>query len=261
MEQNTPPKDNRKTLKILLNILLGVCVLVLVISVVQLTRTGLEYKRGSDEYRELEEGYTQKEVTEDGEEFIALDYDALKEINPDFIGWLEAPGSYINYPVVYRAGDNDTYLNRTFEGAYNGCGTIFADGRAAGDLTAYHTILYGHNMKNNTMFASVPSYLDSGFLQKNNIVKIYTPAGVYHYRVLGARQTDVNDPVYRLDFASREDFSAWAAALGAPASANNILTLSTCTNVEDDGRYVLHAILVSTSAAGEGPAPTMGGGG
>jgi len=163
----------------------------------------------------------------------------LVEINPDFVGWINIPGTDVDYPVVQGA-DNAFYLNTTFRGERNVAGAIFMDYRVAGDFTTPITLLYGHNMRDGSMFSSLLHFLDAGFLNEYREITIVT-AGmeVLTYRVIGARRAEGHDAVYGLDF---EDRDAAAAHFG---EAGRFLVLSTCgSNRDTSARVLVYALLV-----------------
>ena len=154
---------------------------------------------------------------------------ALSEINPDYIGWISVAGTFIDYPVV-QGQDNSKYLSISFSGWKNPSGTIFADYRHAEGFSGNFTILYGHNMKDGSMFADLNNYLTDGYLDEHPDVTITTPEGeTLTYRVFAVKVTDVSDPVYRLVFSG----------IAAPNGAGQTLILSTCTDGENKEERLL----------------------
>ena len=167
------------------------------------------------------------------------------EVNPQYIGWLKISGTPINYPVAQGA-DNDKYLHTSFEGRRSGLGAIFMDYRCTGDFSGYHSIVYGHNAKNGTMFGSLSRYQNADYMKKNQEITVTRPDGekeVWH--IFAARKSDITDPSFRLNFSSPESFAEFAAGLGAPQGVTRILTLSTCTSGgSNDERMLVHAAIV-----------------
>lgn len=174
----------------------------------------------------------------------AIDHAGLAAINPDYVGWLDIPDTGISY-LLAQGPNNDKYLYTTFEGQQNPAGAIFVDAGCAGDFTGQHTIIYGHNMKDGTMFGALEEYLDADFLAQHPGITITLPGGaVQSWRIFAARATDMHDAAYRMNFATTEDFAAFAATLGALQGAEQILTLSTCTSGGgDEERVLVHAVL------------------
>lgn len=170
----------------------------------------------------------------------------LQEINPEYIGWISIDGTSVDYPVV-RGTDNAKYLNTTFEGNYNPAGTPFMDYRNTDAFSSLHTIIYAHNMKDGTMFGSLANYLNADYLNSHREIEIVTQSGSrITYTIFAAKMVLANDPAYRIDFASNDDYAAFASALGAQSAGSGLLTLSTCTNGEnDDERVLVHAVRMS----------------
>lgn len=99
---------------------------------------------------------------------IKVDFERLQEENKDIIAWLYCPDTEINYPVV-QSKDNEYYLRRLLDGTWNIAGTLFMDYRNAADCSDLHTIIYGHNMKNNTMFGSLPKYSKQEYYEEHSV--------------------------------------------------------------------------------------------
>ena len=167
---------------------------------------------------------------------------ALAERNPDFVGWITIEG-VIDYPVV-RGSDNSYYLTVTFSGKYNSAGAILMDYRNALGFDEPVCIIYGHNMRNLSMFTPLSSYNDPEFMVKHPDIAITTPEGEARlYRVFDARRTDMWDRAYALDFSDGAE--AAGEFRGAPDRASHFLILSTCTSSEDRSeRMLVYASLV-----------------
>jgi sortase B len=160
---------------------------------------------------------------------------ALAEINPDFIGWIVLPGTTIDYPVV-RGPDNALYLRTTFGGGTNPAGAIFMDYRCAEGFDAPVGLIYGHNMRDGSMFSQLTEYLDREFMENHRKIIVLTADGerlVYH--IFEARRTDAWDDVYTFDFPAAGD-------------AGRLLILSTCLNgANRDERLLVFAALEDIS--------------
>ena len=168
---------------------------------------------------------------------------ALLEINSDYIGWLAIAG-VLDYPVV-QGYNNDVYMNRTFTGNYNSAGTVFMDSRNWQGFDAPVCIIYGHNMRDGSMFAQLNKYGDPAFINEHPYITVVTLEGeMLVYRIFAAGLTDIWNRAYALGFA---DGAAAARAIWrAPADADRFLLLSTCTNTEDDDeRMLVYAALVN----------------
>ena len=167
----------------------------------------------------------------------------LTEINPEYVGWLEIAGTGISYPVV-QSEDNNKYLTTTFAGEANKLGAIFLDARCEDGLNGRHTIIYGHNAKDDSMFAGLSALLDT---EEYPVITIVLPDNeTLIYRVFSARTTDIRDAAYRWAFENTADFADFAADIGAPGNAEHIITLSTCSDTGGrDKRVLIHAALLN----------------
>lgn len=149
---------------------------------------------------------------------------ALIAENADCIGWLSIDGTNISYPVMHTPSDPQKYLRRNFYGKYSQSGVPFLDGRC--DLQSSTLIIYGHNMKNGTMFSDLKRYADRDFLNAHRTVKFETADGVQTFTVTEVLKTNTSDAWY--DRITAED-------------GNRCLVLSTCYGSGKDGRLLIIA--------------------
>lgn len=149
---------------------------------------------------------------------------ALITENADCIGWLSIDGTNISYPVMHTPSDPQKYLRRNFYGKYSQSGVPFLDGRC--DLQSTNLIIYGHNMKNGTMFSDLKRYVDRNFLNAHRTVKFETTDGVQTFIVTEALKTNTSD--------------AWYDRIAAEDSRQ--LILSTCYGSGKDGRLLIIAV-------------------
>ena len=148
---------------------------------------------------------------------------ALISENADCIGWLSIDGTSISYPVMYTPSEPQKYLRRSFYGQYSQSGVPFLDGRCSTD--GGNLIIYGHNMKNGTMFSDLKKYLNTDFLNSHRTVRLETADGVFLFTVTEVRRTNTADPWY--DRTTCED--------------GRHLILSTCYGSGKDGRLLIIA--------------------
>lgn len=181
----------------------------------------------------------------------AIDLTALRETNPDVVGWICIPNSKINYPLM-QGEDNTFYLEHTWEGNLNPYGSIYLESRNSPDMTDFNTIIYGHNMLNGSMFAGISNYAYQWHWEWNRYVYIVTDAGVFRYEIFSSYAADVESPAYGLSFhqtETRVKFIAHALENSqidtgiTPAVTDRIITLSTCTGMGYESRRVVHAYL------------------
>ena len=138
---------------------------------VRLAGRNSEYKAAQNEYQQLRTEYTTSsgDASTSQEEGAAakpadIDLAALQQQNPDTVGWIELPGTDISYPIMQGAS-NETYLRHTFNKEYLISGSIFMDFRNNKDYSDFNTIIFGHNMRDGTMFSQLGSYLNDDFLR------------------------------------------------------------------------------------------------
>ena len=232
------------------------------------------YKAGVDEYKEVEHQVVkesheplvlkdQPETAEDPETLEAqapdyqppeVDFEELKSMNPDVIGWLDVEALDISYPIV-QGEDNDYYLHRTFRGQENFAGSIFVDASNAADFSDPNTIIYGHNMKNGSMFGTLRRLYDQEKYKDSKYLWICTPEGKFRYEIFSLQYAEVTSDTYTLFSDHGDTFASYLedmrqrsqVDLGTEGLSGNdyIVTLSTCTS-DDQVRFVVQARWVGT---------------
>ena len=185
--------------------------------------------------------------------FPTVDFAGLREKNPDVVAWIQIPTlEGVNYPVV-MGEDNAYYVNHNWEKQESEEGAIFLDFRNHSDFSQPHNILYGHCMKDGTMFQPLGQWEKESFLRGNDrTVLVYLPDEVRVYEIIGSERVNALDSrVYKTDYTAGEE---WADAIGetlrhlwystdtAYDGNSEIITLSTCMG--GDQRLVVHAICV-----------------
>ena len=256
------PKKKKTAGDIVLSIILVAAVCVFCYAGYNLFHIYTEYKKGTDEYNSI----TQMAVTErdpDGEAAgpeagselkapMDIDFASLKSVNDDVVGWIYVEAvPDINYPIVHGK-DNETYLHRTYEKNYNFAGTIFVDYENKGDFSDCNTIVYGHNMKNGSMFNNIKSYTDQSFADEHPYVYIYLPDGtVSQYKVVVGHIISESSVLYSTQIVDTASFVQEMVKTSSikvdfdQSQVQSVITLSTCTSAgsESGKRNVVHAIL------------------
>lgn len=248
------------------NLILIIAFGVLLYSGFQLYTIFSEYSKGQGEYNDIQKiaitTTTVEKENGDEEEVFRVDFDKLLEMNADVVGWIrfEEPEE-INYPVV-QGKDNKKYLTKTFEANSNKLGTLFVDYRNPGDFTGSNTFIYGHNMKNGSMFARLLKYKDPSYYKEHPYFYIYTPDGkVSTYQIFSAGVVGAASDSYQMEYASEEAFQNYidyicqksAYATGVEVTTKDkIVSLSTCTNVRDDERFLVHGLKISEEMVEKG---------
>ena len=166
-------------------------------------------------------------------------FECLAWMNPDFVGWISISDTVVDYPVV-QGRDNECYLSTTFNGSRNPAGAIFMDYRCARGFYEPICVLYGHNMRDGSMFAELNNYIEPAFMAEHPDINIKTKEGDdLIYRVFDAMYSDMRDTTPDVDVM--EAYAA-EAAIG---SASRFLILSTCTpGADKDERILVYSVLV-----------------
>ncbi len=239
----------------------------------------LDYKTGTEEYKDLQQYTTEITKTPETpaptktadasaesepaatpepetpdyptEPPLSVDFDALKAINPDVKGWLYIEALDISYPVV-QGPDNDAYLHTTYEGTSNFAGSIFLDYQNQGDFSDGNTIVYGHNMKNLSMFGKLKQMKEQEKYKDSVYFWMLTPESNDVYQIFSAFYTEADSDVYTMYSGGGEAFAQYLANMAArseipveqpPMDENShIITLSTCAASDTTGRFVVMGV-------------------
>ena len=194
----------------------------------------------------LEETTAPEENTEPAAEL--RDLTELFAQNLDCIGWLCVPGTQIDYPVMFTPEEPQRYLRRSFYVAYSQSGVPFLDYRCDENS---NLILYGHNMRNGTMFGNLTGYTDANFAAEHPVIELQTAAGLSRYTVFAVAAVQKTDPWYDfIEASSSAGFDEQVADLLCkacyktgiiPAYGQQLLTLSTCYG-GGNGRLIVAAV-------------------
>ena len=193
-----------------------------------------------------------EEQSETVRALLGMDLEALRQTNEDVLGWIHIPDSPIDYPLL-RVGDNDEYLRRAWDGTPNRAGCIFLECRNSHDFSDFNTLIYGHYMRNGTMFGSLHRYREQEFRDAHPFVYLVTDEGVRRYEVFAAYEAGVVSDTYRLVFdddvrkQGALDYYLDSSVLETglvPTVEDRVLTLSTCMGDGTyDTRWVVQAVL------------------
>ncbi|MCI8401503.1 MAG: class B sortase [Lachnospiraceae bacterium] len=204
---------------------------------------------------ESEEGETGQELvmavpqeTEEPYELTVPDFDYLRGVNEYVIGWIQIPGTKINYPVV-QGTDNEYWLSHTFENKEKFCGAIFMDAGIEDRFDDKNPIIYGHNLRSGSMFSRLNRYAEKEFWDENPYIYITTPDELIICQVFSAYQTTADADIYYFGFGSDDQFQAYIDRVTSYSvydagitvtKEDSIVTLSTCAN-DVTQRFVVHA--------------------
>lgn len=184
------------------------------------------------------------------EELADINLQALREVNPDVVGWIYGPSTQINYPIM-QGEDNAYYLQHSWKGQKSVKGSIFLESTNSADLKDFRSIVYGHNMGDDSMFGELDIYTNKSYWQKRRYVYLVTDEGVWRYEVYACYKAEVESDTYALrqrTDAQKADFIAMTIEQSVldtgivPEITDRILTLSTCVS-DAKQRLVVHARL------------------
>lgn len=193
---------------------------------------------------------------------VKINFDELKKENPDIVAWIrfDQPEQLdISYPVLY-SGDNEKYLRSDIYGEYHTAGCIFLEGLNQPDFSDYYGIIYGHNMRDGSMFGSLKKYKEEGFYEDNQYFTLYIEEKAYRYLIFSYHAAKNGGDVYRVGFQPDEEYRAFIDELIeasdqdtgiCPEKTDKILTLSTCTGDGYSKRFAVHAVCVDEQTTDE----------
>lgn len=223
-----------------------------------------EYHEDEQAYRDLREDYvkvdeelkTKSEEVEQNPNWwyqnVYVDLDKLREANPDVVGWIRFDEMNINYPIVY-SGDNDTYLRADLNKEYSKAGTLFIDKKNQPDFSDGNTIIYGHNMKNGSMFGKLKNYKKDNFYEENQYFTIYTTDRAMRYHIYAYHDIEETDSYFfttyegekalgdLISFVKRKSYQDTGVEVTAD---DKTVTLVTCS--AEKYRFLVHAVLEET---------------
>lgn len=188
-----------------------------------------------------------------------VDFGQLQgEVNPDIYAWIYLPDTAIDYPVLQHPTDNAYYLNYNLDGSRGYPGCIYTEYYNAKDFTDPNTVVYGHNMKNGTMFAGLHRFEDSEYFAEHPYVYVYTEEKLYVYEIFAAYEGGDEHILYSHDFSSEYVYREYLEDIFSIRSMNSnikegtevtagsrILTLSTCVANKPDRRYLVQGVLIN----------------
>ena len=211
-----------------------------------------EWNKNLNENRDIQEDLNDKISEEDG--VYHIDFDALKAINPDTVAYLDYKQFNVNY-VIVKGKDNSYYLDHNFNRQYNGAGWVFADYRNKFDGTDKNIVMFGHSMKNGSMFGSLHKILNDKNYEKeeNQTMTFVTPDGTYKYRLFAVYTVDAEDYYITTEFKKKKDWTEFVKKAKSRSiykydvevgEDDTIITLSTCQGYTGTKRMVIQAVRV-----------------
>lgn len=259
-------KEKKRKVLSVRNIIIGILLLVMVVSGIGYIREQAAARRQKEQEESLAQLASQtSEETESESESITqvqepeteapyvspIDFEALQAENPDTVGWIRIPDTRIDYPIV-QAADNEKYLHTDFEGKDSIYGTVYLDCDSRPDFSGWNNPVYGHHMKDGSMFKDVVKFKEEEFFKDHQYFEIYTPERTIHLKAVACYYADSNGIVRKTRFASRESFDKWLDERLAPCSfaeipevpVDSMFVLVTCSYELNDARTLLYAVEV-----------------
>ena len=183
----------------------------------------------------------------------------LKKQNSDIYAWINIPGTSVDYPILRREDDNSYYLNHTVDKKKSVYGSIYTEDYNDMDFADFNTVVYGHNMKNGSMFGTLKKYRDKTFFEQNQYINVYMPGRIMKYQIFAAYVWDNRHILLNLDFDNEAIREAYIDMIFSTRKMNaninsdltvtkddRIITLSTCTG-NDEERYLVQGVLIYDS--------------
>ena len=240
--------QKKKKSKWIYKIIIAVLLIIIGICIYKITGILSEYHEGTKAYEEL-----QLLAGIDAEEFEHINFKALREKNKDVKAWLYSKDTVINYPVV-QGKDNSYYLYRMVNKEWNGKGSLFIDYRCEKPFRNFNTIIYGHRMKDGSMFHSLTEYESKRYYDEHPVMQLITPKHEYDVEIFGVVRIPADSPMYKCVFNSDSEKENYLAQIKANSlidienvevsAKDRIVMLSTCTYEFEDARLVVYGKLV-----------------
>ena len=252
------------------NVILMLLILCVVISGILVIREQMEKKRQREEEERLrqlaaqtteavqtetepepEETETEPEETEPP--YVSpIDFESLWEENPDTVAWITIPDTQIDYPIVYYAADNEKYPHEDFYGNESVYGTIYLDSGSEPDFSGWNNPIYGHHMRDGSMFKDVTRYKEEQYFKDHQYFTIYTPEREIHLKAISCYYSEPSGIIRKTRFTSQEKFDQWALERLEPCkyaeipefSLRNMYILVTCSYEFNNARTLLYAVEV-----------------
>ena len=282
MKQDRENKKNKKNRSVIYAILAVICLMAFVVFFFLAGQEFLTRQKAEEELEALKEetsvSETQLDESEAAEEADSvveepefeplpedgaipekeLDFEQLvSEVNEDIYAWIYIPGTLVDYPMVRHPTEESYYLNRNLDGSSGYPGCIYVDPINAADFSDPNTVIYGHNMKDDSMFGSLHEYRDRQFFDENRYLYIYTPEKTLVYEIFAAYEYSDIHLIYSFDLSNPEifqtyldqifeirDMTANIAEDIEVTSEDHIVTLSTCIGGKDTMRYLVQGVLI-----------------
>lgn len=246
-----------KSKKRIFTLLIVVFFLICAVSVVYLVWVYYNNYMAQNTYGDMSHSYvdTTKHQQEQELPENPIDFISLKEINSDVYAWITVPNTKIDYPIVQNE-ETDYYLRRSIYKKYLFAGSIYTNKSNSKDFSDPVTVVYGHNMRNDTMFTMLHEFENKTFFEENEFFYIYTPERKLTYRIVSALKYDNRRITAVYDFTDTKQIENFQYSILNPkfdlfnsrdiklTAQDKILTLSTCVSNQSNYRYLVNGVLI-----------------
>lgn len=250
------------------NLLIWICLLIFIICFAFVITWIILQKQNDNIYDEMQEinsdFHTENVATETDDTVeatkepvnIPIDFDSLNALNSEVYAWIRIPGTLIDYPILQRINDDSYYLNHTADGTEGLPGSIYTESVNSTDFSDRNTVIYGHDMKDKSMFGGLSDFVDKEYMNTNSIIYIYTPQNIFTYKIFAAITYDNRHIMHSFDFSTEYGFQEYLDSIFSVRnmhtyiddsvqvdSSDRIITLSTC-NGNENQRFLVEAVLI-----------------
>ena len=254
-------KRVKRKIKLKINVKKIVNLILTLICIVGIIYSGyhiFEWYKNTQENKKIKnniEKNIKHKVDDNGKEEINIDFKALKEQNPDTVGYIKVNNTNIDY-IVVRGTNNSYYLKHNFNKEWNIAGWVFADYHNKLDETDYNIVVYGHDTKDGSMFGTLKNTQERDWQdnKENRIITFVTEMHKYKYQIFSTYIIEPEEYYINTQFNSTEDFDKFVKTINERSEYNynldvtkddKILTLSACTP-SGKKRVVVHSKLIET---------------
>lgn len=265
MSSKKKSKNSTKKMWTVIYILLVIaCFLCIALMAVYLMDKKKQAQEAQEKYEEIVEQVVEPEPTEpvvpeeEEKAELPIDFEALQEINQEIYAWLRIPDTNVDYPILQREDEDQSYyLTHDMYGEAQKAGSIYTESYNSKDFHDPNTIIYGHNMKDGSMFHNLRYFAEQEFFDEHEEMYIYMPGKVLRYQIFASYEFDDRHLLGSYNFEDEEVFADYIEEITNPRSMymmlredceltvdDRIVTLSTCVANKPNNRRLVQAVLV-----------------
>jgi sortase B len=235
-------------MKLIKNILNVILVLIIVLCIYKIAVKQIDYYKANKENNNIQKIM---EIQKPNENLLNKEKE-LSSINSDYKFWIKIPGTEVNYPVV-QTDNNSYYLHHNFKNEESIEGNLFIYNKY-NENSSRNILVFGHNMRNGSMFGSLWPYKDTNFFNNNKYIYIIQGDYIYKYEIFGDAVVNADNPYLKVNFKNQEEFVNYINDIKSKAyfwrdvqvnEDTKLLTLSTCSYEFDNARFVIISKLIS----------------